>query len=315
MQRCFHNIGLVIDAKIAPCFKNPFCIIILQAVRRSLFHKALLFYLFGFYSCQREIQLPAENSSFDPVPVVKPLNPVINEISGIADSKMNSGFLWGHEDSGNPAKLYLIKHDGSVLKSIHLDGIINRDWEEMALFNNEIFIGDIGDNGSIYPDYKFYKFAEPSSTVDTVRTIQAISFTYADGSHDAEAFFVDPLTKHIYIITKRDNPSKIYRLSFPFATNSTATLIGSLTYSGVTGAAISEDGKEIILKTYTALYYYKRQANENIEAAFQKNHTSLPYSAEPQGEAICFANDRSGFFTLSEKGFSSVVNVYFYKRR
>jgi hypothetical protein len=253
---------------------------------------------------------------FDSIPTSRAINPMINETSGIADSKTNVGYLWAHEDSGNPTQLYLIKHDGTVSKKIFIKGVVNRDWEEMALVNNDIYIADIGDNNSVHSESAIYKFAEPASSVDTIRTIETIRFQYADGPHDAEAFLVDPSAKHIYIITKRDNPSRVYKISFPYSAGlNTATFVFSLPYTGVVSATTNPDAKEIILKTYSSLFYYSRSSSEGIEQALQKSYKTLGYQTEPQGEAIAFAQDGSGFFTLSEKGFASWVNLYFYKRK
>jgi hypothetical protein len=264
--------------------------------------------------CKKNHASAPVSSVFDSVPLVRPLSPVVNEISGIADSKVNPGFIWAQEDSGNPPQLYLINHSGRVEKTIYLKGIANRDWEDMALFNDEIYIAETGDNSLSYTNYAFYKFAEPSSATDTVKNFETIHFTYPDGAHDAEAFLIDPVTKNIYIITKRDNPSKLYRLSYPYASNNTVSFVDNLPYSGVTSAAISADGKEWIIKTYTNLFYYKRSPGESVETSFKKNYISLPYTVEPQGEALTFAIDGSGFYTISEKGLSSSVNVYYYKR-
>jgi hypothetical protein len=166
----------------------------------------------------------------------------------------------------------------------------------------------------VYSSYKFYKFPEPSAAVDTVTGIETINFTYPDGSHDAEAFLIDAATKDIYIITKRDNLSRIYRLSYPYNTSvNTVALMGDLPYTGVVSAAIS--GNEIIIKTYTDLFYYKRKSNESIEQSLNNPYIRLPYQVEPQGEAVCFAANGSGFYTISEKGFTSAVNIFYYKRR
>ena len=261
--------------------------------------------------CQKNHQ-SIISAPFDSIPSGQALNPILNEISGIADSKDNPGYLWGQEDSGNPPQLYLINHDGSVSKKIYLAGITNRDWEDMALFNGQIFIAETGDNAQAYGNYKFYKFREPSATVDTVKNIETINFSYPDGSHDAEAFLIDPTSNDIYILTKRDNPSKIFRLAYPFNTTNMATLVGILPYTGVVSAASS--GNEIIVKTYTDLFYYKRAQNESLQLALQKTYTSLSYVVEPQGEALTFSINGSGFYTISEKGFASTVNLYFYKR-
>lgn len=273
--------------------------------------------------CQREINsetpvitIPGK-TGFDSISTVVAVQPIIEEASGIADSKTNPGYLWVQEDSGNPTQLYLLKHNGTTQKKIYLSGISNRDWEDMALCGGDIYVGEIGDNNASYPDYAFYKFPEPTIAADTVRNVETVRFKYPDGSHDAEAFFVEPSTKNIYVITKRDSASLIYKLTAPLSTSSinTAELVGRLPYNGVVSAALSADEKEIIVKTYLALYYYTVAAGEKKEAALQKNYTKLPYTLEPQGEAVCFSAAGDGYFTLSEKGFAITQQLYFYKRK
>ena len=254
-------------------------------------------------------------SIFDSIPVVKPLKPSINEISGIAASHTAPQHLWGHEDSGNPPQLFLINTDGTVVKKLYLKGTVNRDWEDMTRAGGDLYIGDIGDNNRSFSKYAIYKFAEPTPNQDTVYSFEKIWYQYPDGAHDAEALLVDPATKDIFIITKRDKPSLIYKIAFPYSSTelNTAVRIGQLTYNGVVSAALSPDAKQIIVKTYNTLRYYD-VSNRTIEAALQTTPVALPYTKEPQGEAVTFAVDNSGFFTLSEKRFSGTVNLYFYRR-
>ena len=144
------------------------------------------------------------------------------------------------------------------------------------------------------------------------------SFQYPDGPHDAEAIVVDNNTKDIYIITKQDNPSRVYKLAYPQSTSAinTATLSGSLSFSGVTSAAVSPNGNEILVKTYTAIWQWKRNTSQTIEQSLAGTPVAITYQFEPQGEAICFKNDNTGFFTLSEKpSIIAAVNLNFYKRK
>jgi hypothetical protein len=253
---------------------------------------------------------------FDSVPTARPLLPMINEISGIADSRNLPGHLWGIEDSGNPTHLYLIAHNGEVRKTVYIKGVSNRDWEEMMLFEGNIFIAETGDNGLQYPDYSLYRFAEPLPGADTVFNVERIRFKYPSGSKDSEAFLIDPDTRDIHFITKNEDPSRIYTLRYPYSNNSIQTLVAGdlLDYGGVVAAAISPDGKDILVKTYTSIYRYPKNAGESVAQALQKQPSLIPYKLEPQGESISFNLNNSGFFTLSEKGFSSQVQLYFYKR-
>jgi hypothetical protein len=241
--------------------------------------------------------------------------PLLKEVSGIADSKTAPGHLWAHQDRGNPPQLHLINYDGTVKKNIYIKGARNRDWEDMALAGRDLYIADIGDNYKEFTEYTIYKLPEPDLGADTVYSFETIRFRYPDGAHDAEALLVDPTTKDIFILTKSDDPAAIYKLVFPYSTTevNTAVKSGQLTYKGAVSAALSSDSKEIIVKTYFALFHYKR-ADASIEAALQKLPATLPYRIEPQGEAVTFANNNGGYFTLSEKGFASYVSLNFYKR-
>ena len=169
-----------------------------------------LFLLTSLVFCSKSS--PLDTSIYvDSIPTKKAVQPLINEASGIADSKRNKGYLWVQEDSGNPAQLYLLGHDGIVKKTIQIAGTRNIDWEDMVLAGGDIYLGDIGDNFRINTSGTIYKFPEPSMTVDTVNNVETIRFYYPDGSHDAEAFLVDPLTKDIFIITKKEMPSEFIR--------------------------------------------------------------------------------------------------------
>ena len=279
----------------------------------------LLFFLCTIFSAMDCTKKDFENNMsflFDSIPVSHPVIPLIKEGSGIADSKINPGNIWVEEDNDNPPQIILLKYDGTIVKKVFIDGAVNRDWEDMALYDNSIYVADIGDNKQVYKSYTFYIFPEPSSTTDTVKNIKAVSFMYPDGSHDAEAFLLDRKSHDIYIITKRDNPSRIYKLSYPYAAPvNTVTLVSKLNYTGVVGAAASNDEKEMIVKTYLGLNYYRRKNGQSIIDCLMQSPRPLPYIVEPQGEAVCFAQKNNGFFTLSEKGMASFVKLYFYSRK
>ncbi len=291
------------------------------------FQKFWAFFLLIHLSCQKETGTnditPVEG--FEETPLAKPMTPgILDEASGIADSKTNPGYVWVQQDSGNPHDIALLSYNGTVLKKVNIKTSINRDWEDMASANgpvagnNYIYLADIGDNGLIFPEYYIYRFAEPAQTVDSVFECDKIVFKYPDGSHDAEAIMVDNATKDIYIITKQDTRSVIYKLPYPqtIAAVNMAVLSGTLTFNGVTSAALSPDGKEVLIKTYNDIHYWKKTKGETVEQALMTKPVSISYKFEPQGEAICFKNDNSGFFTLSERpSVIAAVNLNFYKRK
>jgi hypothetical protein len=284
----------------------------------------ILLLFVSFWGCCK--YSPGETPvKFASVPVAERIAPgIIDEASGIADSKANTGYLWVEQDSGNPNDIILLSYSGAVIKKINIRSAVNRDWEDLAIANgptagiNYLYIADIGDNNKVYSQYSIYRLPEPLATIDTVSVYDQISFNYPDGPHDAEAILVDNVSKDIYIITKQDAVSHIYKLIYPQNTTAinTAVYVGALSFTGVVSAASSVAGDELLLKTYTSVYYWKKDSNESIQHALSKAPIMLDYQPEPQGEAVCFKNDHTGFYTLSERpSFISAVSLNFYQRQ
>ncbi len=265
---------------------------------------------------------------FQSTPTLYKIQPgPIDEASGMVPSASMPGHLWVHEDSGSPSELHLISVTGEYKGKIDL-WAYNRDWEDIADGPgpeegvNYLYLGDIGDNAENLEVYMIYRLKEPGSLQQNYPPYEEIRFKYADypGGMDCEAMFVDPATKDIYLISKRQLFSvRVYRLKYPYSTTSenTAEFLGTLPLSLITAADISSDGREIIMKNYDAAYYWRRKENEGIfEALSRTRDIGLPYYVEVQGEAICFDSKDEGYFTLSEKPYgTSFVNLQYYGRK
>jgi hypothetical protein len=251
----------------------------------------------------------------------------LTETSGIVNSRSSGDKWWAHNDSGGGNKIFLLGNNGKNWGEFTLENASNRDWEDVAMVNdggkNYILLGDIGDNNAVHNTSFIYKFEEPnvsSLTVPTNQTIaqaniQKIEFQYPDGKRDAETLLADPISKDIYIISKREEQVGIYRLAYPQSTSSiiTAEKIGTLPYFLIVGGDISADGKEILLKTYDKVLYWRRDTTTPLSELWKQTPLELPYTAEPQGEGIAWKTDLSGYLTLSED-FGSKAKLYFYKR-
>ena len=261
-------------------------------------------------------------------------NNQIKESSGIVASYRNKGLLWTHNDSGDKNRLFAMDANGKGTREFYLEGSNNRDWEAISMANfpegSFIYVGDIGDNNNEFPTSTIYRVPEPEITGSTpqsniLQNIQKITYKYSDGARDAEAFLIDQSSKDIFIISKRESSKRLYRLAFPqsYTQTNTAEFVQELTFSAGAGTPlyivdgnVSVDNKEIIIKNYLQIFHWKRNANESIPDALKRTPKMQPYLAEPQGEAICFAQDGSGYFTLSEEGPSKLpVKLYFYKRK
>jgi hypothetical protein len=300
-----------------------------------------LIILLNFSGCNKpkRMIIPDVLPEFEPGKSVGEIdNPDIDEASGIIASHNFAGNFWVHNDSGDQNRLFLINNQGKFVGKINLTSIQNRDWEDIAITKqadnqNYIYVADIGDNDASYGNnYFIYKFKEPTSlpnknTVQNINNIETIQFKYADGSRDAEAMLIDHLTKDIYLITKREERIRVYRIASPQATNSEniANFVADLPIggriagvpTGATAGDISYKNDEIIIKSYFQIYYWKLTKTETILQALSRKYDKLlPYNPEPQGEGVCFDSSSTHFYTIGEAGEAkNIVNLYFYQRK
>lgn len=250
----------------------------------------------------------------------------INEASGLVESIANPGMFWTHNDSGNDAELFLIDKTGTIHATVHFPNLKNRDWEEVATSTqdgkNYIYVGEIGDNNAQYAQKYLYRIVEPvlNHTVSdtTITQVETITFKLSDGARDTEAFFIDPLTNACYIFSKRELNVRLYKLDLATTSQDERVaqrVIEQMPFTLIVAADISVDGAEILIKNYDNIYYWKRTATESIEDALKRSPVTLPYTPEPQGEAIAFDRAGTGFYTLSEQKKKAPQHLYFYKRK
>lgn len=238
----------------------------------------------------------------------------INEASGIAASRNHIGWFYVHNDSGNPAELFIVDSIGHLKVRIKLEGIQNRDWEDIAIgpgpdsLKSYIYIGDIGDNTESRSNYFIYRLEEPiipdslSFPYEMKVTADRISFQYPlKESNNCEALMIDPITKDIYIATK-SSVSCFYKLKYPYSLTSINTfeLLLTIPVKKVTAGDISSDGTCLILKNYRRIFQWKRELGITIDSMLKSKPTELPYLIEQQGEGLCWSVNGKSYFTISE---------------
>lgn len=296
---------------------------------------------FLLWSCDSRVPTQVNEKLFDPgISLGQLADRSINEASGIAVSYRNRSMLWTHNDSGDKARIFLIDSLGRTMMRVNLPGIKNRDWEDITTgpgpdsTKSYVYIGEIGDNDARYEFKYIYRIEEPVfKGADTViQAVDSITFVYPDGNRDAETLLVDPLTKDLFIISKREKKVNLYRLPFPQST--TEVITAELAVAGldfnrlgeekgyhpryfnqVVGGDISPDGSEILIKDYSSVYYWKRKPNETISEALKRTPEVLPYAPEARGEGITFSLDGWGYYTLSEEVDGHIPHLVFYRRK
>jgi hypothetical protein len=285
----------------------------------------LVFLLAG--SCIKKNSVSGDSAIFfKGKPLAELTERKLQEVSGLAASARNNGFLWTHNDSGNPAEIYLVDEQLQIRLTCKLHGVKNRDWEEIAVGpgpdknKSYLYVADIGDNNARHNLKYVYRFEEPVISAQgaeiIVRDFDTIVFQLEDGKKDAEAIMIHPATKNLYVLSKRERPVYLYELKFPFSLKDTLTAekVLSIPLTQIVSAAISTDGKEILMKNYDNIYYWETKGKSLLEVLRKEPHL-LKYTEEPQGEAIAFNLSGTGFYTLSEKLQGEKTFLYFYQKK
>ena len=247
----------------------------------------------------------------------------MSEASGIAWSLKNPGYIWAHNDSGHANNLFLLDaENGQIVARYVVMGTHNYDWEDIEVSygpdsdKSYIYIADTGDNSQTRPNYTIYRFEEPrfeeSHRGELVRiddiNVDRIRFTYPSGSYDTESMLVDPLTKDIFLITKRGEFSKLFVLPYPQPIETLHSIIkaGVFSFRQASAASSSISGDRIVIKNRQEIFYWKRGVNETVVEMLSRVPEKAPYIGEPQGEAICF-DPEDNYYTLSEALNSSTI--------
>jgi hypothetical protein len=249
----------------------------------------------------------------------------INEASGIAASRKNAGVLWVHNDSGDTARVFALTTTGRHLGTYNLSGVSVIDCEDIAVGpgpvrdRSYIYLADIGDNNAVRTEVVVYRVEEPAVSVNQqpitvdLTNVETFRLKYEDGARDAETLMVDT-NGDLYIISKREIRSRLYRVAASELTKFGTAVLRfktELPWGWATAGDILSDGSEIVVRGYNNVSVWHRPSGSNLWEAFKGKEHKVPVATEPQGEAIAYATDGLGYYTVSE-GLNQPI--YYYKR-
>ena len=260
-------------------------------------------------------------------------NRELNEVSGLACSRLRTDVLWAINDSGSGPFIYATDTQGGHLGKVRVLDARNQDWEDLASFRLRdvayLLIADVGDNDEIRSDYVIYVTKEPAVTdkIDpagqSVAWEYRIRFTYEDGSRDCESVAVDLQGQKILLLSKRNVPPILYALPLFTPNRGKVQLAKRLTEvpaiprpklqdiiedprfgayrSQPTAMDVSPDSSTAVVLTYKNGYIFHRTAEEDWVQAFKKIPQRIRLPRLRQAEALCFAADGKTLFVTSEK--------------
>ncbi|AZQ43437.1 hypothetical protein [Nonlabens ponticola] len=262
-------------------------------------------------SCSDEVKEPV----FE-IEKIGDLDADLLESSGIA---FYNGKIFTHADSRDQLNLIEIDKSGSSVQSITLPQLPRlRDWEDIEISNDTLYVGDIGNNLGRRRDLAVYAYKFDGTTaVDMTK----FPYEYADQqvfdrtaynetSHDAEALAV--IDDKAYILSKdwQTLNSTIYQLdlSTPDVLQQLQPL-ETLNMGGlVTGATHTSNPKKIIVCGYNialAPFVARISITDDGFKLQEKVMLSELLQGSSQIEGITYAgtddNDIDTFYLTSER--------------
>lgn len=260
--------------------------------------------------------------------------PPRKEASGLAFSRRSPGLLWTHDDSGGQPALYALTPGGKLVGSVRLGGLRNEDWEDLAAFELDgkawLLIADTGDNNARRPVVALHLIEEPARerlSVDqpvTLAPAWTLRLRYDDGPRDCESVAVDIAERAIYLLSKRDDTPRLYRVDLPAGRAPGAVVVarrvGLVPHipepsaaemllkrghlgrrrSEVTSMDFSGDGTLAAVLAYGGGMVFERKTGESWADALAREPAPLTLSGLLQGEAICFTPDAKSLYIASE---------------
>ena len=254
------------------------------------------------------------------------LDPHLSSLSGLAASHEHADTLWVINDGGAGPELYAIGHRGGLIATVHIDGVVNTDWEDLAAFDlhgrHYLLIADTGDNGGLRRTLQLHVVEEPQALVDgALHPAWSIAFRWPDGPRDCEAVAVDAVHGEVLLISKRHRPPELFALPLQ-PTTGTLQIAQRVGYLGgipepdpnllrlaphlarmrnqVTAADLSPDGRTLAVLTYRDVLLYQRGKTDDWPAAVAKTPQihALPWLA--QAEALGWSADGQSLFATGE---------------
>lgn len=266
---------------------------------------------------------------------------LLDEISGIQESQRYPGVLWVHNDDGEP-RIHAISASGEDLGSVLVTDAVNVDWEDITLIpgvdSDLLVLADIGDNDAERSRVWLYLAREPQPDENgrfsgETPALNWISLSYPDGPRDAESIAWDLPRERLLIMSKRDQPPRLYaldgfvaleereaELSFLAEVNSLrpptendVRVFGERTpfISQPTGFDLSPDGSQAVIISYRSLYLYDAPADGDWSAGLNSKPLEILGPPRRNEEAVAFHADGRGIWVSAEGDRAPVYEFVF----
>jgi len=229
----------------------------------------------------------------------------LDEISGL--EIINDSLFLAINDSGNKPLLFILNSDAKIVKTVKINGAENNDWEDLAVDEEHIYIGDFGNNLNKRKELIIYKVKIKEVLFKNEAQSERIVFRYLDQKEfppqmesrnfDSEAFFYD---KDSLTLFTKCNTSPWTGISFlyripkepgTYRLKKTENLYigpGGYFLDAITGA--DKYGEYIYLTTYNRILILKKEGSNH------KIYRTIYFNEITQKESIVVLNKSCLFF-------------------
>jgi DNA-binding beta-propeller fold protein YncE len=221
----------------------------------------------------------------------------ITESSGLAVDPAGN-LYWTVNDSGDRGVAYGIGLDGTVQGTLNFRAQ-PQDVEAVAVYEDRLYVADIGDNNARRRFVRVYTFINPRPDGLTV-TYHAYDFRYPDGPHDAETLLIDDCCR-LFIVTKGRKAAIYEAPAQPERQGVNELEQVGLAPSNVTDGTFLPGGDRIALLTYSSV--------EVIDATSYEFIASVPIPSQPRAESLTLNMDQSSLLVGSEGKKSKVYSM------
>lgn len=264
----------------------------------------------GAASASQRVAIPPE---CEVVAKEVPLPDAAPEASAVAAGRRYPNAFWTLNDNGNPAELIAFDLDGKKLGVQKVEGAKNEDWEDLAIgpcpAGSCLYIADTGDNDAKRKQISIWRVPEPDPSTERTAPAERFEAVYPGGPRDTEAIFVLP-NGEVYLVSKGSTSTvALYRWPTPLRADSAPaqlellrTLASKAEQTGdrVTGAAATQDGRWVAIRTYAELFIWPRAAL--LGNGLPPAPIDLAPAEEAQGEGVAIGNNGNVVLTSEGRG-------------
>jgi hypothetical protein len=221
----------------------------------------------------------------------------ISSSSGLARD-VNAGLYWTANETGDRGVVYGLTASGAVR------GTLNYrtkpvDVQGLAVVNDTLYVGDIGDRTRSRSFVTVYRFDNPRATGLTV-TYRSYDFTFRDGPKNAETLLVTD-SGRILLVTAGQNAAIYAGPRQP-----SRQVINRLTKvadapADITDGAFLPGGKKIALRSNTTVYI--------LDASNYETLASAKLSTQPKGKSLAISLDGESLLLGTQGRNATVYSV------